>query len=105
MKPKRIQLSRKRGWRMPSNTKKVDRSTPFGNPFRITPLLLTIVKGDKVQAQQACVNSFEDWLMGCAEGEIMRLLAKRALRGKHLACWCRQGTPCHADVLLRIANA
>ncbi|MCX7008873.1 MAG: DUF4326 domain-containing protein, partial [Kiritimatiellaeota bacterium] len=26
------------------------------------------------------------------------------LRGKHLACWCRIGTPCHADVLLKIAN-
>lgn len=27
------------------------------------------------------------------------------LRGKHLACWCRPGTPCHADVLLELANA
>ena len=28
-----------------------------------------------------------------------------ALRGKNLACWCRPGTPCHADVLLELANA
>jgi len=27
------------------------------------------------------------------------------LRGKNLACWCRIGEPCHADVLLEIANA
>lgn len=26
------------------------------------------------------------------------------LRGKNLACWCRPGTPCHADVLLELAN-
>lgn len=26
------------------------------------------------------------------------------LRGKNLACWCKPGTPCHADVLLRLAN-
>jgi len=26
------------------------------------------------------------------------------LRGKNLACWCKIGTPCHADVLLKLAN-
>jgi hypothetical protein len=26
------------------------------------------------------------------------------LRGHDLACWCKAGTPCHADVLLEIAN-
>jgi Domain of unknown function (DUF4326) len=28
----------------------------------------------------------------------------QALRGKHLACWCPIGSPCHADVLLKLAN-
>jgi hypothetical protein len=27
------------------------------------------------------------------------------LRGKNLACFCAQNEPCHADVLLRLANA
>lgn len=27
------------------------------------------------------------------------------LGGKNLACWCKIGTPCHADVLLELANA
>jgi hypothetical protein len=27
------------------------------------------------------------------------------LRGKNLACWCAVGGPCHADVLLELANA
>jgi hypothetical protein len=26
------------------------------------------------------------------------------LRGKNLACWCPIGSPCHADVLLELAN-
>lgn len=26
------------------------------------------------------------------------------LRGKDLACWCRLDQPCHADVLLELAN-
>lgn len=28
----------------------------------------------------------------------------QALRGKDLACWCRLDQPCHADVLLELAN-
>jgi hypothetical protein len=27
-----------------------------------------------------------------------------ALRGKNLACWCPLDQPCHADVLLELAN-
>jgi hypothetical protein len=30
---------------------------------------------------------------------------KRELRGKDLACFCKPGSPCHADVLLEIANS
>ena len=26
------------------------------------------------------------------------------LRGKNLACWCPLDQPCHADVLLKLAN-
>jgi hypothetical protein len=33
--PKRIQLSREKGWRLPDNAVKVDRSTQWGNPYRI----------------------------------------------------------------------
>jgi hypothetical protein len=28
-----------------------------------------------------------------------------SLRGKNLACWCALDQPCHADVLLELANA
>lgn len=27
-----------------------------------------------------------------------------SLRGKNLACWCKEGEPCHALILLEIAN-
>lgn len=30
---------------------------------------------------------------------------RRELAGRDLACWCRADRPCHADVLLAIANA
>jgi len=31
-------------------------------------------------------------------------IARAFLRGKNLACWCPLNHPCHADVLLEIAN-
>jgi hypothetical protein len=27
------------------------------------------------------------------------------LAGHNLACWCRPGTPCHADILIQLANS
>lgn len=29
---------------------------------------------------------------------------RRELAGKNLACWCPLDQPCHADVLLELAN-
>jgi hypothetical protein len=31
-----------------------------------------------------------------------RMIAE--LRGRNLACFCKHGKPCHADVLLELAN-
>ena len=35
--PQRVQLRRSKGWRMPPNTVKVDRTTKWGNPFKVGP--------------------------------------------------------------------
>lgn len=91
MKPQRIQLSRRKGWRMPPNTVKVSRPSKWGNPFRIGR--------DGTAAE--CVEQYEtltsDW-----PSEYADLLAE--LRGKNLACWCKIGDSCHGDILLRLAN-
>jgi hypothetical protein len=91
-KPTRIQLSRKLGWRLPPNTVKVDRTTKFGNPY---PML-----GDRA----ACVAAFRHWLETSLPGQEIAELARKELRGKSLGCWCGLDVPCHADVLLKIAN-
>ena len=48
------------------------------------------------------------WLDGTIERErmveIVSACEHGALRGKDLACWCPLGRPCHADVLLELAN-
>jgi hypothetical protein len=98
----RIQLQRRAGWRMPPNTVKVDRSTRWGNPMRTAP---------GYTAAQA-VADYAQWLSGAAEFRLQRGAGppsvediRRQLAGKNLACWCPLGQPCHADVLLELANA
>ncbi len=100
--PARIQLSRKKGWRMPANTIKVDRSTKWGNPWPVGefgPLLR------KAPDAASSVRLFRQMLVDPE----MRAAANypedlSPLRGSNLACWCRDGEPCHVDVLLDFAN-
>jgi hypothetical protein len=47
---------------------------------------------------------YERWLLSSATGKRLVIAAKIELRGKNLACWCPFDRPCHADVLIRIAN-
>lgn len=100
--PVRVQLSRRKGWRMPENTVKVDRTTRWGNPFIVDPIF----------GPETAVNGYRAWItMPYEPGEpeparrhyIIANL--RSLRGKNLACWCPLDQPCHADVLLELANA
>jgi hypothetical protein len=103
MKPVRIQLSRKKGFKLPSNTVVVSRPSIFGNTHRVTPDLIELF-GNRQNAQTAVVASFRDWLNESTAGSELKALIRSKLRGKNLACWCDLGSPCHADVLLEIAN-
>lgn len=97
MTPVRIQLKRTKGWKMPENTVKVDRSTKWGNPY-VVGMWRNLTAADAVeQFRQHAPSRFT-----------AELLAE--LRGKNLACWCalpRPGEPdiCHAAVLLYLANS
>ena len=99
-RPQRVQLKRSAGWKMPANTVKVDRTTRWGNPF--TPA--------ECGSVAAAVAQHGRWMRGeiAAPGgaEPPSAAAIRgALAGRNLACWCPQPGPCHADLLLQIANA
>jgi hypothetical protein len=103
--PKRIQLSRRKGWRMPDNTVKVDRTNKtFGNIFTIgsNPSQFSAALPsycDTVQQAIACFIYYADTWMEITDGRWIE-----PLRGKNLACWCPLDQPCHADVLLELAN-
>lgn len=113
--PIRIQLQRTKGWRMPPNTVKVDRSTKWGNPFVVGSQVI-MPSGARPMSPAEAVDLYRRWITRIdtpderATIEESGLLAidlvdiTRALRGKDLACWCKPGAPCHADVLLEIAN-
>jgi hypothetical protein len=89
--PRRIQLSRKKGWRMPENTVIVDRRSEWGNPYGVGP----------EQSAAVVVEKFEAFVMRRPE---WIEAARQYLRGKNLACWCKLDAPCHADVWIRLAN-
>jgi len=87
--PQRIQRKRTRGWRMPPATVYVGRPTRWGNPFT-GPEAVTLFQQRLHDERKLQPDRFE------------ALLAP--LRGKHLACWCPLDQPCHAEVLLALAN-
>jgi hypothetical protein len=103
---------------MPSGTVKVDRSTRWGNPFTFCErevslrLFRNLTQGiwDPGVIPAETPQAMWDHLYGCYEtGQSMLSpypteTIRRELRGKNLACWCVPGAPCHADVLLEIAN-
>lgn len=102
--PVRVQLSRRKGWRMPENTVKVDRATRWGNPIVVGGTLNVESENGMVNAETTpaiAVELFREYLRGALRSNPTFL---DPLRGKNLACWCQLGAPCHADVLLELAN-
>lgn len=119
--PQRVQLRRSPGWRIPSNTVKVDRTTKWGNPFSWREAQVEW-GGTDAEARAAAVDLYCRHIVDGApapaeDGGHLDLHELRChffahvheLRGKNLACWCplpEPGEPdhCHAAVLMEIAN-
>ena len=97
--PQRVQLKRSAGWKMPANTVKVDRTTRWGNPFTIADCGSAAI----AVAQHGRWMRGEIAAPGGAEPPSRDAL-RTALAGRNLACWCALNGPCHADLLLTLAN-
>jgi hypothetical protein len=52
-------------------------------------------------ARRIAVTWYRAWL---SSQPGLLAAARRQLAGRDLMCWCPPGEPCHADVLLEIAN-
>ena len=90
--PQRIQRKRVKGWKMPEGVVYVGRPTRWGNPYQTSAM----TRDQAVRFFRVRWERLSKTLSGQTD------LAM--LRGKTLACWCRPDQPCHADVLLELAN-
>lgn len=111
----RIQLRRTKGWRLPPGAVSVARPSRWGNPFTVESCIEAGFALDVEQARAVVVSAYRDWLRGntWAAGSSIDWDERRQailsdvhqLAGRDLACWCPlDGRPCHADVLLDLAN-
>ena len=113
-KPVRLQLSRRKGFKLKSPNGlpvvKVDRTTKWGNPFKV----------DRWNDAGMCVKKYKQFVENNIWSWPNKHDIKENLNGKNLACWCHlcevhaKGKPfdvdcsacdpCHADPLGKIAN-
>jgi hypothetical protein len=96
IQPVRIQYVRGQRMGSPNGLKciYVGRPTSFGNPYR--------VGANNTPTRKEAVDAFRAYVLS---RPTLIQKVKAELRGKNLACWCPcDGQPCHADVLLQIAN-
>ncbi len=117
MSPVRIQRRRVKGWRQPLTAVYVGRPSRWGNPFTIARTferdwIVTDADGDlpsklfpteaAARAHAVELHRLHTGPMGNYEIDVEQL--RRDLAGLDLVCWCPLDGPCHADVLLEIAN-
>jgi hypothetical protein len=98
-KPKRIQRKRTKGWKMPEGAVYVGRPTKWGNPYRVGE-----VASIGVMPASEAVTNYRKYVEANQQSAERFRLNLAELRGKDLACWCPLSQPCHADVLLELAN-
>lgn len=91
----------------------VGRPTRWGNPFVVGAVLWgpsCYTDEGTVRDPQHAVELFRAWLTKdrryprTGHGPIGAAPDLTALAGRDLACWCPLDQPCHADVLLELAN-
>ena len=133
MTPQRIQLRRTKGWRKPEGAIVVARPSRWGNPYVVTTadagrsaryglgkdvVVRHYRRGhwdgtqyagfiDHSQAVAWAVELFRATLAGIrvdVDGPHHLHHYLKDLAGHDLACWCPLDQPCHADVLLELAN-
>lgn len=126
--PERIQRRRAKGFIMPAEAIYVGRPSKWGNPWRLEPRGAWLIGPDgsgstftsRRDAATAAVHAYQTWLVDGEyryvewlqprEVEHLATLRNRisvdlsCLRFHDLACWCPLDQPCHADVLLELAN-
>lgn len=110
MRPVRIQRKRTKGYNMQSHSQSINgldcvyvgRPSKWGNPYVVGKVTYDYSKRAatlvKVTDRETACELFEKIAHEFHPKSI------KDLRGKNIACWCPLDQPCHADILLRLAN-
>ncbi len=116
-RPQRMRLQRRKGFDLQAASralnglvaKPVTRPGRWGNPFAIAAMAEQYGLG-RQQAQAKAIETYGLWVAGKLDLRLSpgpppdRAAIIAELGGKNLACWCRPGEPCHADILIGLAN-
>ncbi len=108
--PKRIRLSRAKGWRKPEGAIVVARPSRWGNPYTLGAYADDYPDHSEASWRRIAVSDFRAVLSGRFEWDDPETTypsvdeIRAELAGHDLACWCPLDQPCHADVLLELAN-
>ncbi len=136
MKPKRIQKSRAKEWRKPEGSMIVSRPFRYGNPFKLdggmiycdasytwhNSLDLWVLYDKRVyskkEGRKKVVELYNAWIRQTLKSNRYTYCCmvapcpftiediKRELKGRDLACWCKESEKhCHAEILLKISNS
>lgn len=89
-------LNKRTDTNIPPEAVYVGRGSKWGNPFRMGK-----DSAGTVWSREDVINLYRAWLGTNELDGLMRDIHE--LRGKDLVCWCAP-LPCHADVLLELAN-
>lgn len=111
--PKRIQMTRQKPWRADNpDAVIVARPSKWGNPWKVGepsaywmgPGLSSPRRPNPVPLMDA--REVTDIFRGAISAGALPYTREDLdeIVGKDLACWCKIGDPCHADVLLELAN-
>jgi len=117
--PVRLRLSRQRGFDLQAHSREVNglpavnvaRPKKWGNPFVVGDDPSEVVDRFRrcLEVRPSLLRhkilTISRGMDGRGEGYFARIRESLGeLRGKNLACWCALDAPCHATVLLEIAN-
>jgi hypothetical protein len=125
-RPQRRRLSRANGWTKPAGAVVIARPTKWGNPWRVIPARdarfpwgeaadVVHADGDRYAGRFERFTSspgtgapywaVQMYKLHLADHPELRAAIVAELRGRDLLCWCRPDQPCHADLLIDLANS
>lgn len=95
-----MRVLNKRVDKIPPDAIYVGRPSKWGNPFKFPSFYASRPRDTRLAVRKSVVGQYREYVM--ARPWLLRMIQEE-LKGKDLVCWCAP-LPCHADVLLELAN-